>query len=373
LTKMHEGPSSSSSSSSLFWRQIINDHHRHNHDDMDTDTDDGDDAGGIVDYIHLQNNDKKQAAAVFSSLFGSSSGSGSEKEKEKKDGHSSSSSTVVDLLVDDLFDDENENSNTSSIHTKSVVEVMYDTNPFINLRKHGSRELLSKTKYPTFQSFQEEYIFATTTTTPTTKDDDADDDVLDGDVDEGDATDGGGSAVISVDKAAFVDDDSIIDSKSRRIIDSLLGLKDFTQQKVHSNDTCMNIYHSGPSAKALQRHYDAYDVIVIQLQGEKVWEVQIQQGQQHEGSYNKQHEEQEQEERNEDGEEKNNKGSSSHDDDDDGGGSKWKNLTLRKGDVLYIPKGVWHSATTSVDSPTLTSTHITIGLISYHEMINGTT
>lgn len=90
--------------------------------------------------------------------------------------------------------------------------------------------------------------------------------------------------------------------------------------------TSMNIYHSGPDAVALNVHYDAYPVFVLQLVGRKDWMVQ-----------------------------------------DDAFGqsvasiTQWKNLTMMEGDLLYIPQGVFHAATTAEGCDT--STHATFGLM----------
>ena len=41
--------------------------------------------------------------------------------------------------------------------------------------------------------------------------------------------------------------------------------------------------------------------------------------------------------------------------------TRWKNVTMMEGDLLYIPKGVFHAATTAEGCDT--STHATIGLL----------
>jgi Cupin superfamily protein len=83
----------------------------------------------------------------------------------------------------------------------------------------------------------------------------------------------------------------------------------------------MTIYHSGPNASALLPHTDSYDVLVLQLEGCKDWE--IVQG----------HAET----------------------------RKETTLTLHPGDVLYIPYNVIHSARTTAGYDS--TTHLTIGLL----------
>lgn len=89
-------------------------------------------------------------------------------------------------------------------------------------------------------------------------------------------------------------------------------------------EVSMNIYHSGPSAVALNKHYDSYDVFVLQLEGEKEWVIQ-------DGGKKKQVQ----------------------------SVSKWNNTTMVPGDVLYIPEGIYHAATTAEGFDT--TTHVTIG------------
>ena len=126
--------------------------------------------------------------------------------------------------------------------------------------------------------------------------------------------DGGGSAIIPI-----TPDDYLFRTKVH--IERALGLKEET-------GTTMNIYHSGRQAVALNLHYDSYPVFVLQLVGQKEWMVQ----------------------------------------NDAFGGplseiTLWKNLTMTPGDFLYIPKGVYHAATTAEGYNTTTSTHATIGLL----------
>jgi Cupin superfamily protein len=83
----------------------------------------------------------------------------------------------------------------------------------------------------------------------------------------------------------------------------------------------MTIYHSGPNASALLPHIDSYDVLVLQLEGCKDWE--IVQG----------HAET----------------------------RRSTPLMLQPGDVLYIPYNIIHSARTTVGYES--TTHLTIGLL----------
>ena len=158
------------------------------------------------------------------------------------------------------------------------LESLYNTNDWISLRKRGSRDMLNK-EDTTYDELNK-YI--------------------------GD----GGSAVIPV-----VSGDYLHSTKEE--IDRALGV-------TAEYGTSMNIYHSGPSAVALNIHYDSYPVLVLHLEGEKEWIIQ-----------------------------NDNFGQSVHDITD------WKNVTLTAGDLLYIPKGVYHAAT---GDPERGSTHVTIGL-----------
>jgi hypothetical protein len=91
-------------------------------------------------------------------------------------------------------------------------------------------------------------------------------------------------------------------------------------------EVSMNVYHSGPSAVALNRHYDSYDVFVLQLEGSKEWMLQ------------------------EDGEREKIRSITT-----------WSNATMASGDVMYIPQGIFHAATTAQKFDR--STHVTIGLV----------
>lgn len=157
---------------------------------------------------------------------------------------------------------------------------LYITNEWTSLRKRGSQDILDKTvmSYPQMS----EYI--------------AD----------------GGSIIIPI-----TPEDYLFPMKMQ--IERALGMKAET-------GTTMNIYHSGPCAVALNIHYDAYPVFVLQLVGMKDWMVQDNAFGQNVASV-----------------------------------TRWKNVTMMEGDLLYIPKGVFHAATTAEGCDT--STHATIGLL----------
>ena len=96
-------------------------------------------------------------------------------------------------------------------------------------------------------------------------------------------------------------------------------------EKVFDQELSVNVYHSGPKAEALNQHYDTYDVFVLQLEGEKTWTIQ------------------------EDGKAE-----------DLSSITSWKTITMREGDLLYVPKGIFHAAQTAEGCDV--STHVTIGL-----------
>ena len=154
---------------------------------------------------------------------------------------------------------------------------LYDSNDWISLRKRGSRDMLNKEQ--TSYNDLTDYIA------------------------------GGGSAVIPVTPSDYLHDTKVK-------IDTALGIKG-------EFGSSMNIYHSGPSAVALNIHYDSYPVIVLQLEGQKEWIIQNDMF-----------------------------GETVNDITD------WRNVTLTEGDLLYIPKGVYHAAT---GDPKHGSTHVTIG------------
>lgn len=157
---------------------------------------------------------------------------------------------------------------------------LYETNEWTSLRKRGSQDMLDKSQMS--YSSLTEYIS------------------------------GGGSIVIPI-----TPDDYLFSTKLQ--FERAFGVKEET-------GTTINVYHSGPSAVALNIHYDAWPVFVLQLEGKKEWIIQ-----------------------------------------EDAFGlpksqiTEWKNITMTEGDLLYIPQGVFHAATTAEGYST--TTHTTIGLL----------
>ena len=152
---------------------------------------------------------------------------------------------------------------------------VYDSNNYISLRIKGSRDLLDKNEMD-YDKFQE-YI------------------------------QGGGSAIVPIIEGDYL-------FKWRQEL-----------EKVFDQELSINVYHSGPSATALNKHYDTYDVFVLQLEGEKTWTIQEDGNAEDLGSIN-----------------------------------SWETITMRPGDLLYVPKGVFHAAQTAEGCDV--STHVTIGL-----------
>lgn len=164
------------------------------------------------------------------------------------------------------------------------IKYVYENSQFINLRKRGSIDFLNKNTM-SYEDFTD-YIHNQ-----------------------------GGSAVVSIgDK-----NDGDLFTLRRQIE---LSLGDFIEEYSERNrNVSMNLYHSGPQAVALNRHYDKYDVLVLQIEGEKEWEIASECDNQ-----------------------------------------TYSNITMKVGDLLYIPHGVYHAATTVQGCNSTTSTHVTIGL-----------
>lgn len=148
---------------------------------------------------------------------------------------------------------------------------LYDACEFINLRRRGSCDLLDKSKTSLVE--------------------------LEGYIKEG------GSAVIAV-----------VEPETNEFYHLKQSLQDF-----FGHQLSFNIYHSGPNGVALLPHYDSYDVFVLQLEGEKSWDVEV-----------------------------------------DKGSKETFALTLVPGDMLYMPQGIIHSAKTA--SGFASTTHLTIGI-----------
>jgi hypothetical protein len=163
---------------------------------------------------------------------------------------------------------------------------LYETSHFISLRIRGSHDLLDKNTTSYHDLCQ--YIAA------------------------------GGSAIVSI-----LESDYMYPFHAQVQQALLRGIERRQEKDVIS----MNVYHSGPSAVALNLHYDSYNVLVLQLAGQKEWILQDN-GQRREWDSI----------------------------------SQWRNITMLPGDVLYIPKGVFHAATTQESLDSTTSTHVTIGL-----------
>jgi len=163
------------------------------------------------------------------------------------------------------------------------MQVLFDTTNYIQLRKRGSFDYLDKNE-TSFEQFCD-YIQE------------------------------GGSAVIPV-----AEDNA------------LMGFRNEIERSLDSK-VSINIYHSGPNAVALNRHYDKYDVFVMQLDGQKEWEVGLL------------------------------RTDASMKDEYSIDNAHWTNNTLTPGDILYIPKGIYHAATTA--NGYNSTTHITIGLESW--------
>ena len=134
------------------------------------------------------------------------------------------------------------------------MKSLYDSNDYIALRIRGSHDLLDKKEmsYTAFTNY---------------------------------VGDGGSAVVPIIHQADYMHDFKI------------------QIEKIFDQNVSMNVYHSGPKAVALNLHYDAYDVFVLQLQGEKEWTIQA------------------------DGERKERHTI-----------TRWENITMRSGDVLYIPE-----------------------------------
>ena len=196
---------------------------------------------------------------------------------------------------------------------------LYNECEFINLRKDGSCHFLDKSimSYEELQS----YIM-----------------------------DEGGSAVISI------GGEPPPSTKIPNPIHDFYSLKHVLED-YFGYTLSFNIYHSGPNGSALLPHYDSYDVFVLQLQGEKTWDIEVDaspsaatttttttvieddcgtttNGNDRDDKHDMNEKEFEQ--------------------------ATSNSLTLQPGDLLYMPKGVIHSARTA--SGFSSTTHLTIGL-----------
>lgn len=157
------------------------------------------------------------------------------------------------------------------------LKMFYDACDFINLRHQGSRDLLDKSQ----TSLRD----------------------LEGYIEEG------GSAVISM-----------VEPETNEFYD----LKQSLEASV-GHQLSFNIYHSGPNGTALLPHYDSYDVFVLQLEGQKTWDIEL-----------------------------------NNNNNNDINKIEPYALTLHPGDLLYMPQGVVHSAKTATGFAS--TTHLTIGI-----------
>ena len=149
------------------------------------------------------------------------------------------------------------------------MEDLYDTSNYTTLRRRGSLDYVNKTE----MSFDDFSVYIR----------------------------GGGSAVVPIAEEG----------------NAMLPFKESIEESLQ-RETSMNVYHSGPRGVALNRHYDAYDVLVLQIDGEKEWEILRD-------------------------------------------NVTWTNTTMVPGDLLYIPRGIYHAATTAAGFDS--TTHVTIGLL----------
>jgi len=225
------------------------------------------------------------------------------------------------IVDDNDNDNDNDAARTKRRATRLDLRVLFDSSELIALRKRGSMAYVDKaeTSYKDFCDY---------------------------------VTDGG-SAVIPVAEdnvlVPFLEDlgtdfrkhlsadkkttvlDSNADSTTTTTITTTTSIADTLKVGI-------NVYHSGPGAVALNRHFDQYDVLVVHLDGRKQWEIGVFE------------EEEQQQQQNIDLKDTKRIETVSH----------WTNVTLVPGDLLYIPKGVYHAATTADGYES--TTHATIGL-----------
>ena len=105
-------------------------------------------------------------------------------------------------------------------------------------------------------------------------------------------------------------------------------------EKAFSQHFQTNIYLSPPNAQGFKTHYDNHDVFVLQISGSKVWtlnDTQVELPLQGQGFDPEKHV----------------------------AGPATREFTLHAGDLLYCPRGLFHSARSTEE----TSLHITLGLI----------
>lgn len=147
-----------------------------------------------------------------------------------------------------------------------------------------------------------------------------------------------------VDGASFIDRGAVADHYRRGATIVLNQAHQFDPalsrlcrglEHVFSSHVQTNIYLTPPNAQGFRTHYDNHDVLVIQVEGEKVWrlyEMPIAIPFRGEGFELGQHEP----------------------------GELRQEFVLKPGDCAYVPRGLMHDAQTSGDKASL---HITVGLI----------
>lgn len=147
-----------------------------------------------------------------------------------------------------------------------------------------------------------------------------------------------------VDEASFIDRGAVADHYRRgstiilnqaHQFDPALARLCRSLEHVFSSHVQTNIYLTPPNAQGFRTHYDNHDVLVIQVEGEKIWrlyDMPISAPFRGEGFEAGQHEP----------------------------GALRQEFVLKPGDCAYVPRGLMHDAQTSGDKPSL---HITVGLI----------
>lgn len=147
-----------------------------------------------------------------------------------------------------------------------------------------------------------------------------------------------------VDGASFIDRGAVADHYRRGATIVLNQAHQFDPalsrlcrglEHIFSSHVQTNIYLTPPNAQGFRTHYDNHDVLVIQVEGEKVWrlyEMPIAIPFRGEGFQLGQHEP----------------------------GALRQEFVLKPGDCAYVPRGLMHDAQTSGGKASL---HITVGLI----------
>ena len=133
-------------------------------------------------------------------------------------------------------------------------------------------------------------------------------------------------------------------------------------EKALGQPLSMNIYMSGPSGSALKPHSDRYDVFIVQLAGAKDWELcfftsDLYKTDADWGNYNDAVRALELKQTAGLGA----LGALKNQQKDRRVGQRCRMITMKKGDILYMPKGVVHSARTNPSY--LTSIHAAVGLL----------